>query len=265
MYAEERQQAIVDEVRVAGRASVAALAEKFDVTSETVRRDLAVLERTGHLQRVHGGAVRAEVMRVVGELGIDERESSQVEQKAAIGRAAVRFLPPEGGSVLFDAGTTTYRAAEATITYRAAEPTGRDHDLTIITNSLPIAGLLAGRPRTGLHALGGRVRGLTQATVGADTVAAVTRLRVSTAFIGTNGLSEAHGLSTPDPAEAAVKTAMVAAARQVVVLADSSKMQREDLLSFAGIDDVDVLITDDRIDPAFSAALSARGIEVVIA
>lgn len=256
MYAEERQQAIVDEVRVAGRASVAALAEKFDVTSETVRRDLAVLERAGHLQWVHGGAVRAEVMRALGELGIDERESSQIEQKTAIGRAAIRFLPPDGGSVLFDAGTTTYRAAEAT---------APDRRLTLFTNSLPIAGLLAGTHPDGLHALGGRVRGLTQATVGVETVDALRRLRVTTAFLGTNGLSESHGLSTPDPDEAAVKAAMVAAAQRVVVLADSSKMDREDLSSFAGIDDVDVLITDSGIDPAFSAALSARGVEVVIA
>lgn len=256
MYAEERQQAIAEEVRVAGRASVAQLAAKFDVTSETVRRDLAVLERAGHLQRVHGGAVRPEVLRVIGEQGIAERETEQTEEKAAIGRAALRFLPPDGGSVLFDAGTTTFRAAEAM---------PRDRDLTLITNSLPIAGLLAGRHADGLRSLGGRVRGLTQATVGAETVAALGRLRVTTAFIGTNGLSEAHGLSTPDPDEAAVKAAMVAAARRVVVLADSSKMEREELSGFAGIDDIDVLITDAGIDARFSAALSARGVEVVIA
>ena len=111
----------------------------------------------------------------------------------------------------------------------------------------------------------GRVRGLTQAAVGADTVAALSRMRASVAFVGTNGISEAHGLSTPDVEEAAVKTAIIAAAQRVVVLADSSKMNRDDFSSFASLDDVDVLITDDGIDPEFSAALSARGIEVVIA
>ncbi|MBY4572268.1 D-beta-D-heptose 1-phosphate adenosyltransferase [Gordonia paraffinivorans] len=256
MYAEERQQAIADEVRVAGRASVAELAAKFDVTSETVRRDLAVLEKAGHVQRVHGGAVRPEVMRVVAELGVAERETAQTEEKAAIGRAAMSFLPPDGGSVLFDAGTTTYRAAEAL---------PRDRTLTLITNSLPIAGLLAARHVDGLHALGGRVRGLTQATVGAQTVAALSRMRITTAFVGTNGLTEAHGLSTPDPDEAAVKSAMVAAAQRVIVLADSSKMGREELSGFATVDDIDVLVTDSGIDPQFSAALSARGVEVVIA
>ncbi|MGV9713418.1 DeoR/GlpR family DNA-binding transcription regulator [Gordonia sp. NPDC003424] len=256
MYAEERQQAIADQVRAHGRASVAALATRFDVTSETVRRDLATLERAGHLQRVHGGAVRPGATAILGEQGIDERQSSHTEEKAAIGRAAVRFLPPDGGSVFFDAGTTTLQAAL---------DLPRDRRLTLITHSIPIAAVLAGQGANDLHILGGRVRGLTQATVGSETVSALERLRVSTAFVGANGISESHGLSTPDPDEAAIKAAIVRVANRVVVLADSSKLDREDLSSFATLADVDVLITDSGIDPAMSAALSARGIEMVIA
>ncbi|GAC68928.1 DeoR/GlpR family DNA-binding transcription regulator [Gordonia soli] len=256
MYAEERQQAIADMVRVDGRASVTALASRFDVTSETVRRDLMSLERSGHVQRVHGGAVRAGLVQVIGEQAVDEREATRTEQKSAIGRAALRFLPPDGGSVLFDAGTTTIQAARSLPLDRA---------LSSITNSIPVAAVLAAHPLGSVGVLGGRVRGLTQATVGADTVAALERLRVSTAFIGTNGISESHGLSTPDPDEAAIKSAMVRVARRVVVLADSSKTNREDFASFAEVDDIDVLITDDGVDPEFSAALSARGVEVVIA
>ncbi|MDL9947700.1 DeoR/GlpR family DNA-binding transcription regulator [Gordonia sp. ABSL11-1] len=256
MYAEERQQAIADQVRANGRASVTALATLFDVTSETVRRDLAVLERSGHLQRVHGGAVRPGTTPVLGEQGIDERQMTRTDQKLAIGRTATRFLPPDGGSVFFDAGTTTCQAA-------LAMP--RDRRLTLITHSIPIAAVLADNRSADLHVLGGRVRGLTQATVGAETVAALERLRVSTAFVGSNGISHSHGLSTPDPDEAAIKSAIVRVANRVVVLADSSKIDREDLSSFADLDDVDVLITDDDIDPVASAALSARGIDVVIA
>ncbi|MFW0784790.1 DeoR/GlpR family DNA-binding transcription regulator [Gordonia sp. CPCC 206044] len=255
MYAEERQQAIADQVRVNGRASVTALASLFDVTSETVRRDLAALERSGHLQRVHGGAVRPGATPVIGEQGIDERLLSHTEEKIAIGRAATRFLPPDGGSVFFDAGTTTYQAALAL---------PRDRRLTLITHSIPIAAALAGQSSE-LHVLGGRVRGLTQATVGADTVSALERLRISTAFVGTNGISESHGLSTPDPDEAAIKSAIVRVANRVVVLSDSSKVNREDLSSFADLADIDVVITDGGIDPVQSAALSARGIDVVIA
>jgi len=256
VYAEERQQAIADEVRRIGRASVADLAGRFSVTSETVRRDLATLERAGHLQRVHGGAVRPGLIRVVAEQGLDVRETTHVDRKLAIGTAAMKFLPPNGGSVLFDAGTTTFHAAMAL-------PHG--HGLTLITNSIPIAGVLTNHSDGFVHAVGGRVRGLTQATVGADTVAAIARLRVSTAFIGTNAITTRHGLSTPYPEEAAVKRAMVSSADQVVVLADSSKMGREDLVRFASLDEVDVLITDSTVSPTDAAELADHGIEVVLA
>ncbi|MGC4932708.1 DeoR/GlpR family DNA-binding transcription regulator [Gordonia sp. DT30] len=256
MYAEERQQAIAELVRSNGRASVNALADRFEVTSETVRRDLAGLERAGHLQRVHGGAVRPGLIAIVDEQGIDEREATHIDQKAAIGRAAIRFLPGDGGSVALDAGTTTYQAA---LNLPA------DRRLSVVTSSLPLATLLCGHAAVTLHLAGGRVRRLTQAAVGAETVARLEQFRVSVAFIGTNGISEGAGLSTPDPDEAAVKSALVHSAQRVVVLADSSKMNREDFAGFAALDDVDVLITDAGIDPAFSAVLSARGIEVVIA
>ncbi|MEE4022843.1 DeoR/GlpR family DNA-binding transcription regulator [Gordonia sp. PKS22-38] len=256
MYAEERQQAIADRVRVDGRASVAELTALFDVTSETVRRDLAALERTGHVQRVHGGAVRPGATPVTVEQGIDERQRSHTDQKLAIGRTAIRFLPEAGGSVFFDAGTTTYQAA-------LAFP--RDRRLTLVTHSIPIAASLAGLMGDNLHILGGRVRGLTQAMVGAATVEALARLRVSTAFVGTNGISTAHGLSTPDPDEAAVKAAICRSADRVVVLADSSKFGHEDLMSFADLTDIDVLITDRGIDSATTAELTDKGIETVIA
>jgi DeoR family fructose operon transcriptional repressor len=109
------------------------------------------------------------------------------------------------------------------------------------------------------------VRGLTQAAVGEPALRLLDTLRVDVAFIGTNGISVGHGLSTPDSEEAAVKRAMVRAASYVVVVADSSKVGREDLMSFAPIDDVDVLITDSEISDADRALLVDRGVEVVTA
>ena len=116
-----------------------------------------------------------------------------------------------------------------------------------------------------LHLLGGRVRGLTQAAVGEQAVRTLESLRVDIAFIGTNGISLRHGLSTPDPEEAAVKRAMVSCANFVVVMADSSKIGHEDLVSFAPIDAVDVLVTDSEISPADQAGLAGHGLDVVIA
>src|ERR1700758_4239770 len=232
-----------------GRASVAELAQAYDVTTETVRRDLAALDRAGVLRRVHGGAVPARALHVV-EPGVMERESSRAEHKDAIARAALEFLPISGGSVLLDAGTTTGRAG-------AVLPP--DRELVVVTNSVPIAARLAAMPSVSLQLLGGRVRGLTQAAVGEPALRLLDTLRVDVAFIGTNAVSVAHGLSTPDSDEAAVKRAMVQAANYVVVLADSSKIGREDLISFAPIDRVDVLITDSEVDDASRREFTARG------
>ncbi|MEH3157389.1 MAG: DeoR/GlpR family DNA-binding transcription regulator [Gordonia paraffinivorans] len=255
MYAEERQQAIADEVASHGRASVTALAREFAVTSETVRRDLAVLERAGAVRRVHGGAVTVDAIRP-SELDVTERAGARPDEKMRIGAAACRFLPSDGGSLVVDAGTTTIQAA-------ARLP--RDRGLTVFTNSLSVASTVADHPGADLHFLGGRIRGITQAAVGPAPLASLSDLRVDVALIGTNGLTEDHGLSTPDIEEAAVKSAMIASAQRVVVLADSTKIGREDLRSFGDVGAIDVLITDDGIDPAFSARLSALGVEVVIA
>jgi DeoR family fructose operon transcriptional repressor len=254
VYPEERQQAIASLVISRGRASVTELAETYAVTTETVRRDLAVLDRAGVLRRVHGGAVPMRALHVV-ESDVSEREATRAGYKDAIARSAVEFFPISGGSVLFDAGTTTARVA-------ALLPT--DRDLTVVTNSVPIAARVSAMPTISLQLLGGRVRGLTQAAVGEQALRVLDTLRVDIAFIGANGISVTHGLSTPDSEEAAVKRAMVASAHYVVVVADSSKVGREEFVSFAPIERVDALVTDSELGAADRAELSGRGIEVVI-
>jgi len=255
MYAEERQQAIASLVISKGRASVAELAQAYDVTTETVRRDLAVLDRAGVLRRVHGGAVPVRALHLV-EAGVGERETTRSEYKDAIAVAAAEFFPLSGASILFDAGTTTARIA-------AQLPT--DRELVVVTNSVPIAARLAAMPSVTLQLLGGRVRGLTQAAVGEQTLRVLDTLRVDIAFIGTNAISTGHGLSTPDSDEAAVKRAMVSAAKYVVVAADSSKVGREEFVSFAPISNVDTLITDSELSDEDHKQLTQHGVEVVVA
>jgi DeoR family fructose operon transcriptional repressor len=254
MYAEERQQAIASQVIANGRASVTELAQAYDVTTETVRRDLAVLDKAGVLRRVHGGAVPVRALHLV-ESGISERETTRAEHKDAIAAAAAEFFP-HSGTVLLDAGTTTARVA-------ALMPA--DRELVVVTNSVPVAVRLAGSPSVSLQLLGGRVRGLTQAAVGEHTLRVLDTLRVDIAFIGTNGITVGHGLSTPDNDEAAVKRAMVAAANYVVVVADSSKVGHEDFISFAPISSVDAIITDSEITDTDRKQLTQQGIEVVVA
>ena len=255
MYAEERQQAIADLVAEKGRLSVNALAAEYAVTTETVRRDLSALERAGILRRVHGGAVPAAALSGL-EPKVGERDLAHADEKDRIARRAVSLLPPSGGSVLLDAGTTTARLAMMI---------PRELQLTVVTNAVPIAARLAGSPHVSLHLLPGRVRSTTHAAVGEDTVTAIDQLRPEVAFVGTNGLSCGHGLSTPDYEEAAAKRAMVRSAHKVVALVDSSKIGQELTVRFAELADVDVVVTDAGISSADRAAFEQLDLDVVVA
>jgi DeoR family transcriptional regulator, fructose operon transcriptional repressor len=251
MYAEQRQQRIVELARSVGRVGVAALAAEFGVTAETVRRDLTALERHGLLRRVHGGAIPVE--RLGFEPGLAARDAVMTEAKERIAKAALAELPAEG-SVLLDAGTTTARLAELL---------PGDRDLTVVTNALPIALTLSVRPGLTLLLIGGRVRGRTLAAVDEWALRSLRDVYVDVAFVGTNGLSPERGLTTPDPAEAAVKRAMIAAARRVVVLADHTKVGERNFARFGDLEDVDVLVTDSGLDADATARLEAAGVEVV--
>ncbi len=255
MYAEERQQAMAGLVAARGRLSVTELSTSYDVTTETIRRDLSALERLGLVRRVHGGAVPAHALMNV-EFALAERDEANTAAKERIAAAAVDLLPPTGSSILLDAGTTTARLAMAM---------PRDLRLQVYTHAVPICSRLATHPSVDLHVLPGRVRRTTQAAVGPDTVAALERLRVDVAFVGTNALSLSHGLSTPDSDEAATKRAIVAAARRVVVLADASKIGEENVERFATLDEIDLLITDDSLVPDDRGALERAGVEVLLA
>lgn len=254
MYAEERQQAMAQSITQEGRLSVAELAERFRVTTETVRRDLSGLERIGLIRRVHGGAVPSSSLAVI-ESGLTERVRANTAAKDAIAAAAIALLPPAESMIIIDAGSTTARLS-------ALLP--REHRLTVVTHAVPVAARLAGMPQIELFLLPGKVRATTHAAVGADTVAALGDIRADVAFVATNGLTE-RGLTTPDREEAATKRAIVAAGRRTVVLADSTKLGVESSLRFAALEDVDVLVTDAGISAPHRAAIERAGVEVVVA
>ncbi|HET7475388.1 MAG TPA: DeoR/GlpR family DNA-binding transcription regulator [Dermatophilaceae bacterium] len=251
MYAEERQQLILERARELGRVDVASLASLFQVTPETVRRDLTSLERHGVLRRVHGGAIPVE--RLGFEPSVATRSDRFVAEKERIAKAALEQLPDEG-TVLLDAGTTTLRLAEAL---------PRDRELTVVTNSLPIAAVIAERGNIDLYLLGGRVRPRTLAAVGAWVAASLADIFVDVAFVGTNGLSVRRGLTTPDQSEAAAKQAMIAAARRSVVLTDHSKMGVDHFSRVAALRDLAMVITDSGLDPETAHEIEAEGPEVV--
>lgn len=253
MYAAERQQRIMNEARQAGRVEVTALADSLGVAAETIRRDLSALERRGSLRRVHGGAIPVERLEV--EPNLATRFGRLADVKRRIAARALEHVPA-GGSIVLDSGTTTQALAELL---------PADAELTVVTNSVQIAGILCGRPGISLYVVGGTVRPLTGASVGIWAVNALRDLVVDVAFVGTNGLSVARGLTTPDQSEGVVKSAMVAAGRTAVVLADSSKAGDDHLHRFAALDEVDVLVTDTDLPDDVAADIRAAGPEVVTA
>ncbi|MFD9338793.1 DeoR/GlpR family DNA-binding transcription regulator [Streptomyces sp. NPDC060028] len=252
MYAPERQQEILRLAHEAGRVDVLSLADRFQVTAETVRRDLKALDRAGLVRRVHGGAIPA------GRLGFEpdltEREATAADEKDRIAAAALAELP-EGGSVILDAGSTVARLAAA-IPLESA--------LTVVTHALPVAARLADHAAIDLHLVGGRVRHRTRAAVDAWALRAYAEVRADVLFLATNGFSAEGGLTTPDLAEAAVKRAAMEAGRRVVLLADSAKAGQEHFARFGTFAGVDLLITDSGLDPDDKAAIEAAGTEVAL-
>lgn len=253
MYPEQRQAHIVDLARSDGRVEVARLAHDLDVTPETVRRDLTALERQGLLRRVHGGAIPIE--RLGFEPAVDTRAVVLTEEKKRIAKAALTLLPLEG-AILLDAGTTTARLAEVL---------PEDRELTVVTNALDIAMNLAQRPNLTVLALGGRVRGRTLAAVDVWALDALKDTFVDVAFLGTNGISAERGLTTPDPTEAAVKRAMIGAARRSVVLGDHTKVGADHLIRFGELDQIDTFVTDSKLAPELVSELEATNLKVVLA
>lgn len=262
MFAEERHSKTAELVSTRGRVGVNELAELFSITQETVRRDLATLEEAGQLRRVHGGAVGVDRL-TRSELSLSERQAQHLDEKQRIAAAALALIPAAPtASILLDAGSTTAALAERLASWSPANP---GDELLVITNSLPTAASLSTNAHLLLDIVGGRVRGLTSAVVGARATEQLGALRPDVAFIGTNGIHADFGLSTPDPVEAATKTAMVRAARQVVVLADPSKFGAETLVRFATLEEIDTVVTTAAPDPELAAALAAAGVEVVVA
>jgi DeoR family fructose operon transcriptional repressor len=249
LYASQRQQILVRTVRSTGRVDAASAAVEFQVSTETIRKDLIELERLGLLRRVHGGAV------AVDELSFEPAVSARtefMEEKRRIARAALDELP-RAGAVLLDNGTTTHCLAEIFPS---------DRDLTVFTNSLPIALTLVNRPRVTVHTLGGRVRGVTLAEVGSWATRALSELQVDVAFLGANGLSVERGATTPDESEAAVKGLMYGAARRRILLADHSKIGHVSLLKYADLSDIDLVITDTGLPDAELRRLQNAGATV---
>lgn len=251
MYAPERHQAILEQARANGRVDVRELADLLDVTPETIRRDLTSLERRGLVRRAHGGAIPVE--RSVMSAAVSEREELLTTEKLAIATAALEEIP-DGGSIIIDAGTTT-------IGFAKLLPAGRN--LTVVTHSIPVAIALSDRDDIELLVLGGSVRQSSRAAVGTWTHQMVSMVSVDVAFLSVSGITPERGLTTHNIAEAAVKTALIKAAKRSIVLADHTKFGREEFGRIAPLGAIDTIITDSGVNQDLVIEIEAAGPDVI--
>ena len=251
MRADERQRHILGRARAVGRVEVGSLATDLAVAEETVRRDLRELVDRGVLQRVHGGAYPVESAGF--ESNLAHRSTSLVGEKRRIASAAAERLHG-AETVYIDEGVTPQFVAEA------IRP---DSPITVVTSSLLAAGALAESPQVTVLLLGGRMRGRTLATVDHWALRMLSDLVIDLAFLGANGISRDHGLTTPDPAVAAVKAAVVERSRRRIFVGLHTKFGAASFCRFAEISDFEVLVTDTGLSPHEARRFSVLGPQVV--
>jgi DeoR/GlpR family transcriptional regulator of sugar metabolism len=235
MLASQRRSVILELVEESGAVKVSELVERLGVSDMTIRRDIERLSSDGLLERVHGGALALGDSRSSEEPGFSAKSLLQRAQKQAIARAAARRV--EAGSAIgISAGTTTFELA------RAVKDVPQ---LTVVTNSVPVAQLLheSGLPGQTVILTGG-VRTPSDALVGPVAVTALRSLHVDLLFLGAHGVDDRSGLTTPNLVESETNRALVASARHVCVLADSSKWGTVGLSTFADLAEVDLFVTD---------------------
>jgi DeoR/GlpR family transcriptional regulator of sugar metabolism len=252
-FARERQENIVRIVEEQGRARVTDLAARFGVSAVTIRKDLVALEAARRLIRAHGGAIARDRSRP--EVAFEIRERLQADEKGWIG-AAGAALVEDGESIVLDASTTALSVA------RHLKARGGWSQLTVLTNGLRIASELAGHPGITVLILGGRVRWEALSVVGQLGDGLFSRINVRKAFLGAAGFTLESGLADATEEEAQIKRSMVAAAREIIAIVDSTKWERPAFATFCETDQVSRLLTDDRAPEAMVRALESRGIDV---
>ena len=238
VFADERQQRIAEFVAGRGRARIGELAAQFDVTEQTVRKDLRVLHDQGVLKRTHGGAI---ALHPLVDRELAGREATNQEAKQRIGRACLELLR-QGDSAFFDSGTTVASIARALKAAHHAS-NSRYRNLSVLTSALDVAREVADLATVEHVLLGGQLRSQGGAVVGALALENLQRFTVEVAFIGVSGFSEA-GISVATVADAQVKAAVIERARHVVVPFDSSKAGATDFARICGLDEVDTVVMD---------------------
>lgn len=248
----QRQALILDHIRKLGAASIHELAETIGSSVSTIRRDLEQLEARHALNRARGGAVLPAEPHATFEPAASLSAALARTEKRLIGAAAAELLMP-GQSVIFDSSSTVLCAAQAAVARAIA--------LTAVTNDLGIAQVLAQSAEIRVLVVGGMIRHGSLSLTGDPGRDFLASLHADMVFLGTHTIS--GRLITDTSIEiAAMKRAMIKAARRVVLLADSSKFQLPAFCTICDLSEVHALVTDERADPAIAEAARGLGISV---
>ena len=252
MSLNERQSMIMGLARAEGRVMVDDLAARFDVTTQTVRRDLNELAQSGLLSRIHGGAVLATS---VNNIDYRERRGLSLDAKRAVGAHAAAMIP-DGCSLFLNIGTTTEQVAHALNDRR---------DLVVVTNNINAVNILSGSPGLQLILAGGVVRQADGAIVGDEAVEFIRKVKVDFAVIGASALDEDGSIMDFDMREVAVARAIVANARRTILVSDHTKFSRSAPVRICNVADIDFCVLDKPPPPAFARACAEAGVAVEIA
>src|SRR5215475_16222604 len=246
---DERRNRLLELVRLRGFASLPELAEELGVSESTVRRDLDYLEESGSAKRTHGGVFYTGSSPQLPHF--EESQPAQWELKKAIARRAAELIDA-GDSLLLDGGTTTYEVARMLV----GKP------LQIVTNSLPVANLFASHGVTDLVLLGGYVYPRTGVTLGPYANDQLAQLNVRKTVLSVAGVNE-RGFYNSNLMLVETERAMMHAADQVIVVADSTKFGRQSLAHLCPLGAVQTLVVDDQLTPAWQERIKAAGVELI--
>lgn len=247
-----RQTEILDIARSDGRVVVEALAERFNVTLQTIRRDLTELAEAGLLDRVHGGAV---IRTGVTNIGYEERRRMNEAAKAAIGRLCAQAIP-DNCSMILNLGTTTEAVARELLNHR---------NITVVTNNMNVANILVANESCEIMVAGGGLRRTDGGLVGDLTTEFIEQFKVDYAIIGTSALDRDGDLLDFDLAEVRVSKAIIRQSRKRFVVVDASKLDRSAPARLASLSELDAVFTDKPLPEDLMRKCSEWGTEVYVA
>ncbi|SET01104.1 DeoR/GlpR family DNA-binding transcription regulator [Paracoccus homiensis] len=247
-----RQMEILELARATGRVAVEELAERFDVTLQTIRRDLGELADQGELDRVHGGAV---LRSGVSNIGYEQRRRMNDAAKSAIARACAAEIP-DNSSVIINLGTTTEAVARELLNHR---------NLTVITNNMNVANILVANDSCEIMVAGGALRRSDGGLVGDLTTEFMAQFKPDFAIIGASALDADGDLLDFDMAEVRVSRAIAGLARRTFLVTDISKLERSAPVRIIPMSEVDSVFVDAPLPPDLARQCVEWGTQVIVA